>query len=202
MQPGEPRPGLARADRLPHRRFVAIARGLGIDDAATDAFVYAYSALPADDRRRLADAVVQDLERAGQDPGRALAALFLCEEDPRVLDHLWRALRAGPIAPPATLAYEAGTEEAGGVLLAMPERGALGALLIAWRADVTTVEVTTVVSSTDAIARLRALAGEAFARECQPGAAIDVAAERLWRHRLRGGALPAGIRRFAPLFSA
>lgn len=201
MQSGEPRPGLARADRAPHRRFLAIARGLGVDDDATDAFLYAYQALPAADRRRLADAVAKDLEREGHDTGRAIAALFLSERDPAVLDHLWRALRTVPAAP-TTLAFEAGTEDAGGVLLAFSENDALSALVVGWRGDDTTIVVTRVASSAEAIAKLRGLAGNSTARQSDTAAAIDVAAERLWRHRLRGGALPAGIVRFAPLFSA
>lgn len=201
MHPGQPRPGLARADRAPRSRFVAIARGLGVDDAATDAFVYAYTSLPADERRRLADIVAKDLERAGQDTGRALAALFLCEEDPAVLEHLWRALR-GERAARATLAFEAGGEETGGLLLGLPEREALGALLIGWRAEHTTVDVALVGSSADAMARLGDLVGGAQVRPAEPARVIDLAAERLWHHRVRGGELPAGIGRFAPLFSA
>ncbi len=186
---------------MPHRRFVAIARGLGVDEGATDAFVYAYQALPAADRRRLADAVARDLERAGEDPGRALAALFLAESDPSVLDHLFRALREPPAAP-ATFAFDASDGDAGGILLAFAENDAISALFLTWKGETTTVDVARVASSADAIERLRAMTGCARAREADADEAIDRAAERLWRHRRDGGVLPAGISRFAQLFSA
>ncbi len=199
------RPGLARADRIDRRRFVAIALGLGVDEEATDAFVYAYRAQSPVDRRRLADAVARDLDRAGHDPGRALAALFLAEEDPTVLAHLWERLHRSPDVP-SSVAAVVGDDAHGGVFLGLrtEARGAasgLFALFVVWRGDRLELAVGEPESETEAIDRLGDLAGTRALRSAPVSWAIDEAAERLWRHLRAGGALPAGAERFAPLFS-
>jgi hypothetical protein len=196
------KPGLARADRGARRRFVAIALGIGVDDEATDAFVYAYRAQGPDDRRRLADAVARDLDGAGHDPGRALAALFMAEDDPGVLAHLWARIRHVD-APPSCAAGTLGDEAEGGVYLALAEAQGLFVLYVAWRADQTTLEAGPARTEAEARGRLATLApAGAKIREVPLAWAIDEAAERVWRHLRGGGALPAGAERFAPLFSA
>jgi hypothetical protein len=195
-------PGLARADRVQNRRFLAIASDVGLDPEATDAFVFAYEALAKDERLRLVDALMKDLARAGKDPGRAIAALFLTEEDPALIDHLYRALRTGSAAaPPPAVAFEVGHEAEGGVLLAIPDGTALAALVVTWSEHDAHVTLSTVPSSVEAIELLRGGSG-GVARACVASAAVDLAAARMWQFLAAGGALPAGVERFAPLFSA
>jgi hypothetical protein len=188
---------------------VAIALGLGVDDEATDAFVFAYRAQPPEGRRRLADAVARDLDRAGHDPGRALAALFLAEDDPAVLEHLWKRL-SRPAEAPASFACAAGDDTEGGVCLGLEgsvEAACRGdarhpAHIVAWRGERVELAIEQVGSRAEAADRLAAFAGKSDAREAPVPWAVDEAAERVWRHLRSGGALPAGAERFAPLFSA
>jgi hypothetical protein len=180
---GGSRPGIAKANRPRKGAFSRLIGEALRHDDALDALVFAYEGLPGADRRAMVDAVLQDADR----PGPALAALLFAEVEPRLRARIAEVLRTHA---DVDLAWVSGTEADGAALLRdVTSAHGNDALRITWTAH--EIEGLAVEPSAE----------QSFFGRAMPRAdAMAFLAPMLWRHLRRGGALPAGMQRFARLF--
>ncbi|MEM7435703.1 MAG: hypothetical protein AAF436_11170 [Myxococcota bacterium] len=181
-------PGIARADRPRRGEFASFLERLAEDDDALDGLAFAYTALSAPDRRRLARAVAQDVPN----PAQGLGLLLALEEDGAVAAELVALMRSLAADGPTTATHTVGPSGSE-VCLVHPSFGLAPEVMRITQTDHDTVSVC-----------LEPLESFTFEGRTQVplAQAIDTAAPALWRYLRSGGTMPHGAAHFAPLFSA
>ena len=185
VKPG--RPGIASADRPRLGSFASLIDLILDDDRALDGLAFAYAELGEQERRALAQAVLQDSRK----PTQALGAMLAVEENPRLRQRL-----AGLISQHGRIAQSAfleGTEAQGHVRLTQSLPGLEPeSLQIHW--EESKIQRIELESRTDM--KIRALGPAVAVSE-----AVEILAPLLWRHIRSGGQIPVGVERFAGFFS-
>ena len=180
------RPGIASANRQRLGSFASLIDQVLGDENALDGLAFAYAELGEPARWALARAVLQD---AGE-PTKALAALLMVEENPRLRQRL-----AGLISRQGRIdqrAFLEGTEAHGEARLVQSLPGLEPeSLRIAWKeSKIHSIEIESRNCSKNDTSTVTL------------AAAIETLVPLVWRHIRSGGELPDGIERFAGFFSA
>lgn len=205
---GKDRPGLASTQRGRQGPFAALLGAASRDPAAARGLALAYASLDGVARRRIVEAVVADARAEGIAAGPALIPLLAVEDDADIARALADAISvAGPDAITVTTAARAlvrGDESEGAALVLRPLHGPfVEGLAIAWtRAEgITCSWFEPLLAPGDTPVLEARLADGAPLEETPLAFAVDLLAPVLWRHRRAGRPTPAGIERFADLFS-
>lgn len=175
----------------------------------TEGLAAAWIGLDRDHRRLLVEAIVSDADAEGVSAASVLAALLSVEDDAEVARALADALRraaARETLRPAerTRALFAGTEEAGTVVVVRPLHGEFVEVLgVAWEEQgITSALFEPYVHRGELDEVVRRIADIERLTDAAVPFVMDRLAPVVWRQRREGKPLPAGLDRFADLFSS